>query len=51
MRSLAVLFDQWYRTLQAPRKHLDVVDTAGHNVIFEEPDRFVAALDRILADG
>jgi pimeloyl-ACP methyl ester carboxylesterase len=49
MRGLAVLFDQWYPMLEAPRKHLDVFEPAGHRAIFEEPDRFVAVMARVLA--
>jgi hypothetical protein len=51
MRGLAVLFDQWYSMLAAPRKHLEVLGPAGHRAIFEEPDRFVAVMDRVLAAG
>lgn len=50
MRGLAVLFDQWYAALQAPAKHLTVIPGAGHRVLFEEPDRFAAVLDQVLAD-
>jgi pimeloyl-ACP methyl ester carboxylesterase len=48
MRGLAVLFDQWYSILEAPRKHLEVLGPGGHRAIFEEPDRFVAIMDRVL---
>jgi pimeloyl-ACP methyl ester carboxylesterase len=47
MRGLTVLFDQWYRQLQAPRKQLEVFDTAGHRAMFEQPDRFAAVLNQI----
>jgi pimeloyl-ACP methyl ester carboxylesterase len=49
MRGLAVLFEQWYQQLDAPQKHLEVFPTAGHRAMFEEPDRFVAVMDRVLA--
>jgi pimeloyl-ACP methyl ester carboxylesterase len=49
MRGLAEPFNQWYQRLQAPSKHLDVFETAGHRAMFEQPDRFVAVMDRILA--
>ncbi|MEV4630270.1 alpha/beta hydrolase [Micromonospora sp. NPDC049523] len=48
MRGLATIFDQWYERLRAPRKHLDVFETAGHRAMFEQPDRFVAVMDRVL---
>ncbi|RKR91875.1 pimeloyl-ACP methyl ester carboxylesterase [Micromonospora pisi] len=48
MRGLATVFDQWYERLRAPRKHLDVFETAGHRAMFEQPDRFVAVMDRVL---
>jgi pimeloyl-ACP methyl ester carboxylesterase len=48
MRGLAKVFDQWYERVQAPRKHLDIFDTAGHRAMFEQPDRFVAVMDRVL---
>jgi pimeloyl-ACP methyl ester carboxylesterase len=51
MRGLAVLFAQWYSTLEAPQKHLEVFEPAGHRAMFEEPDRFVAVMDRVLAAG
>jgi pimeloyl-ACP methyl ester carboxylesterase len=35
--------------LDAPQKHLEVFGPAGHRAIFEEPDRFVAVMDRVLA--
>jgi pimeloyl-ACP methyl ester carboxylesterase len=50
MRGLAEPFNQWYEQLQAPRKHLDVFDTAGHRAMFEKPDRFVAVMDRVLTE-
>ena len=51
MRGLAEPFDQWYELLQAPRKHRDVFETAGHRAMFEQPDRFVATMNRVLADS
>jgi pimeloyl-ACP methyl ester carboxylesterase len=51
MRGLTVLFEQWYSMLEAPQKHLEVFEQAGHRAIFEEPDRFVAVMDRVLAGG
>ncbi|AGZ42330.1 putative aminopeptidase ybaC [Actinoplanes friuliensis DSM 7358] len=50
MRGLAVIFDQWYGQLQAPVKELTVLESSGHRAIFEEPDRFAAVLDRVLAE-
>jgi pimeloyl-ACP methyl ester carboxylesterase len=49
MRGLAVLFEQWYRLLTAPQKHLEVFATAGHRAMFEQPDRFVAVMNSVLA--
>ncbi|GAB2588141.1 hypothetical protein Aab01nite_49170 [Paractinoplanes abujensis] len=49
MRGLQVLFDEWYGALRAPAKHLVVVPGAGHAVQFEQPERFVAVLDDVLA--
>ncbi|MFK3983743.1 alpha/beta fold hydrolase [Micromonospora sp. NPDC050397] len=49
MRGLATVFDQWYERLRAPHKQLDVFETAGHRAMFEQPDRFVAVMDRVLA--
>jgi pimeloyl-ACP methyl ester carboxylesterase len=51
MRGLEVLFEQWYRQLDAPQKYLEVFATAGHRAMFEEPDRFVAVMDQVLAGG
>ncbi|MGW4465177.1 alpha/beta fold hydrolase [Micromonospora sp. NPDC004704] len=48
MRGLATVFDQWYERLRAPRKHLDVFETAGHRAMFEQPDRLAAVMDRVL---
>jgi pimeloyl-ACP methyl ester carboxylesterase len=50
MRGLADLFTPWYDALQAPAKHLDVLDPAGHRAIFEQPDRFAAIMARVLAE-
>jgi pimeloyl-ACP methyl ester carboxylesterase len=50
MRGLAVLFAQWYPMLQAPAKHLTVLDTSGHRAIFEQPDRFVEVMTQVLAE-
>ncbi|MET7397760.1 alpha/beta hydrolase [Dactylosporangium sp. NPDC005572] len=41
MRGLAVLFDEWYATLEAPEKHLETFEGAGHRAMFEQPDHFV----------
>ncbi|MFG1997173.1 alpha/beta fold hydrolase [Actinoplanes sp. NPDC048988] len=49
MRGLEVLFDEWYAQLRAPRKELVMIDSAGHRAIFEQPDRFEAVLDDVLA--
>jgi pimeloyl-ACP methyl ester carboxylesterase len=49
MRGLAEPFGQWYGQLQAPRKQLEVFDTAGHRAMVEQPDRFAALMDRVLA--
>jgi pimeloyl-ACP methyl ester carboxylesterase len=49
MRGLAVLFDEWYPAVRAPRKELVVIPGAGHRAIFEQPDRFAAVLDDVLA--
>lgn len=49
MPSLAVPFGEWYQRLQAPQKHQYVFETAGHRAMFEQPDRFTAVLDEILA--
>ncbi|WP_238010037.1 alpha/beta hydrolase [Dactylosporangium sp. AC04546] len=49
MRGLAVLFDEWYATLEAPEKHLETFEGAGHRAMFEQPDRFVAFLASVSA--
>jgi pimeloyl-ACP methyl ester carboxylesterase len=49
MRGLAVLFAQWYELLRAPAKQLVVLDTSGHRAMFEQPDRFVEVMTRVLA--
>jgi proline iminopeptidase len=36
----AVLAEEWYRLLQAPRKHLTVLATSGHRPLFEQPGEF-----------
>jgi pimeloyl-ACP methyl ester carboxylesterase len=51
MRGLTVLFDQWYRQLQAPAKHLHVFEAGGHRAMFEQPDRFAAVLDEVVRDA
>jgi len=48
MRGLAQPFTQWYEQLQAPRKHQEIFETAGHRAMFEQPDRFVAVMNQIL---
>lgn len=50
MRGLSILFTQWYEVLQAPDKHLTVLETSGHRAMFEQPDRFVDVMTRVLAD-
>ncbi|BCJ40381.1 hypothetical protein GCM10010168_32410 [Actinoplanes ianthinogenes] len=44
MRGLSVPFGEWYEQLRAPAKRLVTIPGGGHRAIFEEPDRFVAAL-------
>ncbi len=48
MRGLSVLFAQWYAGLRAPAKQLVTIPGGGHRAMFEEPDRFVAALTTLL---
>jgi pimeloyl-ACP methyl ester carboxylesterase len=48
MRGLSVLFDEWYAGLRAPAKQRITIPGAGHRAMFEEPDRFVAALTTFL---
>jgi pimeloyl-ACP methyl ester carboxylesterase len=50
MRGLAVPFAQWYERLDAPAKHVFVLDTSGHRPMFEQPDRVLDAMDRVLAE-
>ena len=50
MRGLAVPFAQWYALLQAPAKHLTVLDTSGHRAMFEQPDKFVEVMTQVLAE-
>jgi len=50
MRGLAVLFAQWYPLLGAPAKHLTVLGTGGHRAIFEQPEKFVEVMIRVLAE-
>ncbi|GIF75460.1 alpha/beta fold hydrolase [Asanoa siamensis] len=49
--ALAKPFAQWYDRLEAPVKRLLVLDGAGHRPMFEQPDRFVAAMTGILAEN
>ncbi|MGC5020776.1 alpha/beta fold hydrolase [Micromonospora sp. DT47] len=49
MRGLAEPFRDWYQQLDAPLKHQYVFETAGHRAMFEQPDRFAAVMDRVLA--
>ena len=51
MRGLSVLFDQWFTQLRAPAKQRVTIPGAGHRAMYEEPDRFVAALTTLLAAG
>jgi pimeloyl-ACP methyl ester carboxylesterase len=51
MRGLAVLFTPWYEALRAPVKRLTVVPTGGHRAMFEQPGRFAAVLDEVLAQA
>ena len=37
----ALLFDEWYPTIEAPSKDLVVLDTSGHRPLWEQPDEFV----------
>ncbi|MFI1988687.1 alpha/beta fold hydrolase [Actinoplanes sp. NPDC020271] len=48
MRGLSVLFTAWFAGLRAPAKQL-VTIPGGHRAMFEEPDRFVAALTGLLS--
>jgi pimeloyl-ACP methyl ester carboxylesterase len=48
MRGLAVLFTDWYETLQAPAKHLTVVPSGGHRAIFEQPGLLAGVMDQVL---
>ena len=50
MRGLAVPFDDWYARLQAPARHLLVLEGAGHRAMFEWPDRFTAIMARVVAE-
>jgi pimeloyl-ACP methyl ester carboxylesterase len=50
MRGLAEPFAEWYKLLQAPTKHLAVLDTSGHRPMFEQPDRFIKVMTQVLAD-
>jgi len=37
----AELFNDWYPTVEAPLKDLELLDTSGHRPLFEQPDEFV----------
>jgi pimeloyl-ACP methyl ester carboxylesterase len=37
----------WYDRLEAPAKHLEIVDGVGHLNLYEAPQRFVALLDTV----
>ncbi|WP_436530107.1 alpha/beta fold hydrolase [Actinoplanes sp. HUAS TT8] len=49
MRGLSVLFTEWYAGLRAPAKQLVTIPGGGHRAMFEEPDRFTAALTDLLS--
>jgi pimeloyl-ACP methyl ester carboxylesterase len=49
-RRLAELFTPWYEALKAPAKQVVVFDTSGHRPMFEQPDRFVDVMTRVLAE-
>lgn len=40
---------QWFRRLEAPTKELIVIEGAGHRPLFQEPERFLEAIDEVLA--
>ena len=44
----AVLFEDWYPMVRAPRKDLVVLDSAGHRPLFEQPDEFVNYLNDVV---
>ena len=37
----AVLFDEWYPTIEAPIKDLAMLETSGHRPLWEQPEPFV----------
>jgi len=45
----AILANEWFRDLSAPKKTKVVLDTSGHRPLFEQPDEFVSKLDESLA--
>jgi pimeloyl-ACP methyl ester carboxylesterase len=49
-RGRSDLFDEWYPTINAPRKELTVLTTSGHRPLWEQPDEFVEFMvDTVLA--
>jgi pimeloyl-ACP methyl ester carboxylesterase len=51
MRGLRVLFGEWYAELRAPARRLVMIPGGGHRAMFEEPDRFIAALTGLVGSG
>ena len=46
----AILFDDWYPTINAPIKEMIVLATSGHRPLWEQPDEFVSFMvDTVLA--
>ncbi|MEO6086344.1 MAG: alpha/beta hydrolase, partial [Umezawaea sp.] len=51
VRGRAEPVDDWFRMLDAPRKELVVLDSAGHRALFEQPEQFARIMtDTVLAD-
>jgi proline iminopeptidase len=49
-RARAELAQQWFQTLQAPKKQLIIFDTSGHRPLFEQPELFNTVMtDTVLA--
>jgi proline iminopeptidase len=50
-RGRAVLAEEWFRQLSAPRKRLTFLDTSGHRPLFEQPEEFTQRMRDMVLDS
>ena len=50
-RGRAVLAEEWFRQLSAPRKRLTFLDTSGHRPLFEQPEEFTQRMRNMVLDS